>query len=378
MGRPKKGTPPKYRGPHKATGGGFVQIGKTYKYFPGPHNSRESLAAYNAWLATWAAGQAKPTPIKPQPGCTVAQLVAAFLQHADGWYVREDGSPTGEADKFVLCTKPLLERWPALPVDQLTAEHLAELQAVWVKKGHARKTINQYVGRVLHVFRWGRKKKLVSPATVAELESLEPLSAGRTTAPESQGVYPPRAEDLEAARLEMSVTVRAMTQIQELVGCRPGEVCRMRRLEIDTDGRARIGKHTLQLEGWVFAPGWHKNKRRGKPLYYVLGPKARDVLRPFLEVSLEGYCFPPDRRTRSPGQRYTTASYGRAVRRACKRAGVPEWGVNQLRHLFATRADREAGLQTASAALGHSSTSTTAIYVESRLREAAQLAQRIG
>jgi len=64
------------------------------------------------------------------------------------------------------------------------------------------------------------------------------------------------------------------------------------------------------------------------------------------------------------GAYYQVATYGRAIERACERAGVPPWSPNQLRHLAATNITREFGIDVARSVLGHGSISTTEIYAE--------------
>ncbi len=71
---------------------------------------------------------------------------------------------------------------------------------------------------------------------------------------------------------------------------------------------------------------------------------------------------------------YSTASYRRAIARACRRAGVAIWHPNQLRHSAATEIRRRFGLEAAQLVLGHSSALVTeAVYAE---RDAA-IVQRI-
>lgn len=52
---------------------------------------------------------------------------------------------------------------------------------------------------------------------------------------------------------------------------------------------------------------------------------------------------------------WDTCSYSKTIAAACRRAGVPVWSANQLRHAFATQLRRTHGIDAARAALGHSS-----------------------
>jgi site-specific recombinase XerD len=107
---------------------------------------------------------------------------------------------------------------------------------------------------------------------------------------------------------------------------------------------------------WVYRPGsdqgphgQHKTAHHGHERMVLVGPKAQEVLRPFLGTKLDAYCFcpaeserrravkrrearrspmtpsqrrrrPKARRQRAPGDRYDTHCYRRAIARACDMA----------------------------------------------------------
>jgi integrase len=135
-----------------------------------------------------------------------------------------------------------------------------------------------------------------------------------------------------------------------------------------------------------------------------LGPKAQELLRPWLKRDPEAYCFVPAetsawqyRRTRRkptsetqvedggskvlklrPGLKYTRHSCRVAVQRACKRAGIPAWSPRQLRQTRATAIRKEFGLEAAKAVLGHTDTKITEIYAERDLELARKVMREIG
>ncbi len=398
MSRRPKGEPPRPR--RHATGQAFCRYRGKDHYF-GVFGTDEAHAGYSEFLEAWRADQREAAgPLRLKAGCTVADLCAAFMRHAEEWYRRDDGSRTPEFTDMKALTQLLIDRHGVTRADDFTADALKELRDGWVQQGHRRQTVNKNVRRVRHVFKWGKEEGLVKPATLAELQFRD-LPAGRTRAKEYDEVLPAPEADVRRARLHMGPRVRAMTELQELVGARPGEICRLRGAEVHQGGRVRVGGREVEFGAgvWVFTPAQHKNLRKGKFLAYAVGPKAQKVLRRWLRADPEEYLFQPgeeerDRRSalkkpgnppkkkkpnRKPHRRcYTSDVYGKAVKRACEAAGVPVWQPNQLRHLWFSRADRAAGIHTASTAGGHSSLDTTAIYVERRLKEAADLARRIG
>jgi site-specific recombinase XerD len=95
---------------------------------------------------------------------------------------------------------------------------------------------------------------------------------------------------------------------------------------------------------------------------------------------------------RAPGEAYTTASYGQAIRRAVAKANarrerlangggydrVPAWAPNQLRHAHAALVRRVYGLDHVQATLGHASVLTSQIYATRRDELAAEVAFRLG
>lgn len=147
-----------------------------------------------------------------------------------------------------------------------------------------------------------------------------------------------------------------------------------------------------------------------------LGPRAQEILKPFLARATTAYLFSPTeahaehlaerqehrvtplntgnrpglhrptaaelarpRRPRRAGDHYTPTSYARAITRACELAGVAHWHPHQLRHAFVTRAEREVGLYEAQVAAGHASANVTAAtYVHRDLSVAKAVAAKIG
>jgi len=102
----------------------------------------------------------------------------------------------------------------------------------------------------------------------------------------------------------------------------------------------------------------------------------------------------PPMSDRIVGERYSTASYRRAIHRALGEAfPVPDnttpehakrwwkdhlWGPNRLRHNAGTFLRREFGIEVARAILGHSSAVTTLIYAEQDERRAVQAIAKVG
>jgi integrase len=85
-------------------------------------------------------------------------------------------------------------------------------------------------------------------------------------------------------------------------------------------------------------------------------------------------------RARRPTNGYNHHAVAMAVERACKKAKVPHWHPNQLRHLFATKVRHMdgGGLEAAQVLLGHSCADVTQVYAEKNLALATKVAAEIG
>ena len=198
----------------------------------------------------------------------------------------------------------------------------------------------------------------------------------------------------------MRPVVRAMILFQFHTGCRPSEVCRLKPKKVRRSG-----------EVWVYRPGRHKTAHRDKRRTIFLGPRARKVLKPWLRgLSPDEYAFSParaeatrqaerrrarktplwpshlaaqaarrkERPKRAKRQRYDAASYRRAIKRACKLAGITPWSPNQLRHTAATRIRKRHGIELARIILGHSTAFTTEIYAEADRAKAMKVVGQMG
>jgi integrase len=378
---------------HRASGQAYVNTrddaGKRHPRYLGPWGSQEAQDAYVAHCAAIDAGQpvhadtAPPvvvTPHAPPPGrpvtLTVRELVARHAAHAAVYYRHPDGEPTGEARNFVTSTRDLLQLYGETPAHLFTRDMLKQVRAAMVRRGVSREVVNQRVGRIVHIFRWAVDphdgSALIPESVVASLVLLRPLARGRSEAPEREDVKPVPWEHVEKTLPKLAPVTRAMVQLLRHSVMRPGEVCRMKPGDVERAG-----------ETWTYRPGKHKTLWRGRRRVVALGPKAQAVLRPWLDAAVRlgrEYVFPPSREATRGQSRpcYTSATLYTAVRRAAKRAGVPAWTPNQIRHAGATEIRHQFGLEATQVVLGHSKADTTQLYAEKNESLAAKIAAERG
>jgi integrase len=187
-----------------------------------------------------------------------------------------------------------------------------------------------------------------------------------------------------------------MVNLQLWSGCRPGEACVIRAIDIKMQGKV-----------WECRPHSHKTEHHHKERVIYLGPHAQEVIRPWLKSDLYAYLFSPrearawfqaqrakNRKTplprkartprrkaqpkRAPGEHYTNMSYGHAIRRACERAEVPPWNPHRLRHNAGTRIRAAYGVEMARIILGVSSIPVCEIYAEVDREKVRKIVGKIG
>lgn len=424
-----------------ATGQFFVRINRVDHYL-----GTDPLAAQAERLRLLAARHTlatAPGPVKAD--VTIDELLARYLAWAPTYYRKADGTPTSEVANLRRAAKPLQRLYgPSLVADfdsvALEAIRDSMIDHSWMppderqsatKRGWCRSHINRNLERIKRMFHWGKRRKIVPADVWGDIEDVEGLKRGRSKAREKGDVQPAAEEAIAAVLSMLPPAPRAMVELQLLTGMRPGEVCRLRPGDIDRDGKALVrllrGTNPALAGCWAYLPGitetpgktahksGHRDDADGKAIQRVviIGPRAQDVLRPWLEgLKPTDWIFTParsmavrfaerraarkspvtpsqrDRRKRSPARRpsegpFSTGAYSHAITKAIaclKRAGteLDHWHPHQLRHNAATRITKEFGYTVARVVLGHRTLSATRIYVQDDLEAAFQAMGRTG
>jgi integrase len=176
-----------------------------------------------------------------------------------------------------------------------------------------------------------------------------------------------------------------MIKLQRLTGMRPSEVFKMRVGDID--------KHTVPGV-WLYRLRTHKTqKKTGKKRVIALNESEQALIAPYLEgKKATDSVFSP--RTamleRKPGMKvrgcvgffYKKDSYRTAVLRAIEKRNrqlpkeqqIPKWTPYELRHSAASAISVELGGEKATSQLGHTSQTTTAIYLHRDIEKLTKIA----
>jgi integrase len=181
-------------------------------------------------------------------------------------------------------------------------------------------------------------------------------------------------------------------------------------------------RHTDSFGQRINRPPRHKTKHHGKEREVFFGPRAQEVVAPYLArtTKLDAYLFTPQlaeaerdearranytppenaggdyrdwpsyqkRREKQQARQaeqgshfnpyWTPRAYARRIAEVCKDHGIPHWSPNQLRHNFATRIRDEFGLETAQVTLGHANADVTQVYAERDRATAEAAIERVG
>lgn len=357
-------------------------------YF-GRWRSPEARKLFDQTLAKFLSN-GRRLPMQPE-GVTVTVLLDRFWAHAQEFYRRPDGTTTSTLELYGMAIAKLRHLYGELPAAQFDAACLEATRQTMIDAGWSRGVCNQIAGLCRAVFRWGEVRKLVPAGGSDNLKALAPLQKGRTPARDPQPVRPVPQGFIDAIRPHLSRQVEAMIDVQLLTGMRSGELCQLRGCDIDTSGKL-----------WCFTPQTHKTSYRGLERKVWIGPKAQQVLQPFLADRPVHACLFDPRDTvrekaasaathRRPNQKpserktarrlldhYTPTLYRLAIRRACENAKIEPWHPHRLRHNAATAIRREFGLEQARAVLGHQSMAITEFYAEQDAALAAAVMAKIG
>jgi integrase len=272
---------PSYR-LHKPSGLAVVSIGGRDLYL-GEFGTPESRAEYDRLMAEWLTTGRRPIVAEAASRAdpTVNEMLLAYLDHADGYYVK-DGKPTTEPVNIRLALRPLRELYGHPLAREFGPLRLKTVRQAMIDSGLCRSEVNKRVRHVLRAFKWAVGEEMVPASIHHGLKAVPGLRRGRADVRESEPVRPVPDAFVDAIKPYVSRQVWAMVELQRLTGMRLGEVCIMRSADIDTTGRV-----------WVYTPERHKTEHHGRERRIYLGPAAQTILRPWLRAELAAYHFSP-------------------------------------------------------------------------------------
>lgn len=282
---------------HKARGIGYVRLGGKVHYLPGPYRSPQSVAEYHRLLGHWqlSAGQVQgpalipPTAAVVQPAIpvqatsiSIAELVAQWLPAMEEIYPQQDGKPNKEIGVVESAMRTLLKLHGVTPAAQFGPKALKAVRDAYVDRGLSRKVVNRFVAYIKRLFGWAVEQELIPGELWHRLQVIKGLRKGRTKARDLERVRPVDDAIVDATLPFLSAEARAVVELLRLTGARTGEIIIMQARDIDMTGPV-----------WKYLPPKHKTENSGHIRQIALGPKAQEIIRPFLTGNPKAFLFSP-------------------------------------------------------------------------------------
>lgn len=380
---------PKYR-LHRPSGLAVVTIGGRDVYL-GKHGSPESRAEYDRLIAEWLLGGRQNThgPRDNPADLTVSELGIRYVEWATTYYRKLD-EPTSEIHNVNRAIRTLRQLYGPTAARDFGPLALKATRNRWVHEGITRLGCNRLTGIVKRIFRWATEHEFIPPTIYHGLTAVSGLRKGRTEAKDNHPVGPVPDDVLARTLDQLSPMLRAMVETQLQSGMRPGEVIQLRGADLDMSGPV-----------WEFRPRNHKTEHTGRNRVIFIGPRAQELIRPWLPGNPDEFVFGPrqnrasqlkdqpsprprttwekrHRKRKTLGDRYTLVGYENAIRRACLKAGVPRWGPNRLRHVAATKIRARFGIEATRTVLGHADPAITLVYAERDFDTARRIMGEVG
>ena len=256
------------------------------------------------------------------------------------------------------------------------------------------------------MFAWGVENDLVAETTWRALKAVKSLPQGAPNTFDNEERQPVPDDVVLRTLPFMPPMLRAMVQLQRILGMRPNEIFKMRVGDIDTTRGNGL---------WYYTPGSYKTSSYVGKIVFPLGKPEQELLAPYLEGKKSGEAvFSPRtamaehhaerrkaRKTKiSPSQAarnaeraakpstrlnefYTRDAYRNAIKHAITKGNkilpegekIPHWFPYQLRHTAATETDLLHGDEGAQALMGHRTVNMTKRYSKSQLIQRESLAR---
>ena len=317
---------------------------------------------------------APPIPKTVTLGADITTLEAAVVFIAE--QLNHHGKKAEDNSDFAL--RPVVALFGRTPAKDFGPLRLRSVRDYLVKLGRTRSGVNKQINAIKRAWRWMAELEMIPGGTVEAHRTMRGLRYGQTEARESTPKAKVTVEMAEMTAARACPIIAAMIRVQVLTGLRPGEVCRMTTGQID---QADPGC-------WFYRPDQFKTKWLGKNRAVPIGPRAQEVLLPFLHPqepdralfspieatahrmadlrSKRKSKVPPsqlDRRKenpeKTPGEFYITESYGRAIKAVNILHGLPAWSPSCLRATRAQTVFESLGLDAARTLLGHADEAVT-------------------
>lgn len=358
-------------------------------HYLGRHGTKISEREYDRLIGEWLVN-GRQLKEDESTSISIAELCIDYTVRSKAYY-RKNGKLTKEFENVKCVMRELREVYGTMPATEFGPIRFKSFRERFVKRGLLRDTVNHYIRHVISAFQLAVENEKIPVEVHNALKAVGSLKKGRCEAKEGEKIPPVERNVVEATLPFLPEIVADMVRLQLLTGMRPQEVCLIRPSDVDQS-----------RDVWAYTPMSHKNEHQDKSRVVYIGPNGQELLGSYLDRPGESFCFSPvesasrqrkkrteNRKTplsagnavgknrrpnpkRKPSECYSTASYRRAIHRACQKAGVEQWSPNQLRKATATEIRNVCNLEAAQVILGHASKSTTERWYACPSNEAAE------
>jgi integrase len=266
---------PTYRR-HKARNLAVVTL-NGIDYYLGRYGSPESKAEYDRIINEWLVLGRRPPAKVNATGPLVKELILGYHSHL------AETSPD-IADKVVQALRVVREMYGETEAAKFGPVAFKAIRLKLMTDGLAVSTIRDRMGVIRRLVAWGTENELLPADALQRIKAVGGLRVGRDKVKPSKKVQPAPEADIQAILPHVGPVVRAMIELQVLTGMRPQEIRLIRTGWIDRTG-----------ELWIYRPVRHKTAGLGKVREIPLGPKAQEVLRPWLKADPDAPLFSPGR-----------------------------------------------------------------------------------
>ncbi len=158
---------PKYR--KKTRPGSAPQAVSTINgrdHYLGLYGSKASRLEYDRLINQWLASGRNPRfglPDEQLEEPTLKELMNAYRKWCEKHYRDKDGTPTTTVASMKPLMRRLREWYGKTPVSKFTPLALKDVVQRSIDEGLSVSTINSWISRIKHMFRWGVAEELVRP-----------------------------------------------------------------------------------------------------------------------------------------------------------------------------------------------------------------------
>jgi integrase len=375
---------------HRPSGRAVVTLndsaGVKRDHYLGKYSKNRKAASrveYDRLISQWLANGRRLPDKDGEQQVSVNEVLAEYMTHAVERYGKRSRNELGCLRDALAVVRRVCGREPAREFGPKLLKLVR--QRMLREKNWSRTYTNHQIQRVRRTFRWCVGEELIPGEVLHRLAAVDGLRFGEPGTRESAAVKPVCEEHVARVLPWLTPQVQTIVRLLQLTAARVGEIACTRTCDVDTSGAV-----------WVFTPVRHKLQVHGLTRRIFIGPRAQQVLKPWLRVNVEEYLFQPreaaewlarvrrkDRKTalcrswvkiKAQEKRrrkrirfqvhYSTNAVTCAIRRACLKAGVPIWSAGQLRHSAATALGKNHSIETVRVILGHTSIQTSQVYTE--------------